>query len=53
MCCSGKCKYEDYMGDCRVRANEPWPKDALCSDPYNEETYDGSDDFDTLFEVQD
>jgi hypothetical protein len=28
VCCSGRCKYEGYMGDCTVRGK--YPDDALC-----------------------
>lgn len=37
MCCTGRCCYEDYMGDCTVRANQPWPTDALCNYDYPDE----------------
>lgn len=37
MCCTGRCRYEDYMGDCKVKAGTPWPTDAHCNDVYQDE----------------
>jgi len=31
MCYSGRCRYEQYFGDCSLNPNDPIPDDALCS----------------------
>jgi hypothetical protein len=33
MCCSGRCPYENWRGDCTIRCGQPYPKDAACNDP--------------------
>ena len=43
MCFSGKCKYEDYMGECKVRGMH-FPKDAGC----DEEAVEYSPELDPL-----
>jgi hypothetical protein len=32
MCYTGKCKYEDHMGDCTIHGDSGgyWPEDASC-----------------------
>ena len=30
MCYSGRCKYEDYCGECTLSYNEKYPDDAGC-----------------------
>jgi len=32
MCCTGKCPYENWMGDCTIKCGQPFPKDAGCAD---------------------
>jgi hypothetical protein len=44
MCCTGRCHYENYMGDCTVGKGQPWPEDAYCNDPHEEEESDGYED---------
>jgi hypothetical protein len=36
MCYTGKCPYEDQLGDCRLRlkGDEPYPANAGCMEQY-------------------
>jgi hypothetical protein len=31
MCFTGKCKYENYDGECTIPLHAPYPEDALCA----------------------
>jgi hypothetical protein len=35
MCCTGRCPYENWMGDCTIRCGQPFPKDAACNEEPN------------------